>query len=268
MYGIYKQIIMLDNVSRFFLNFSHDTIIIPLIIIGYIWIDRKVFFHGICLLLTSMLLNLALKITFQVPLAPSLGKEGFAFPSGHMQSSIVLYGWLFKSLNKLIIKVMITMLLIGISAGLVHLGYHNYFDIFGAVFAGLLLIFLYSWFLKSFGESILSLIILLFSTLLMVYICLLNEIKEYSWLAYYSLIGVIPSEYCFRNKQASISNNIKVIATIFCVTTFLLVNQIFLLLKTDSLFLSQLKWLFIGFCIPFSLHFLSLIKPKSHIQGD
>jgi hypothetical protein len=160
------------------------------------------------------------------------------------------------------------MLLIGISAGLVHLGYHNYFDVFGGVFFGLLLIFIYNWFLKSFKESILSLIILLFSTLLMVYIGLLYGIKEYCWLAYYSLIGVISSEYCFKNKKSLISNNIKVIATIFCLSVFLLVNQIFLLLKTDSLFLSQLKWLFIGFCIPFSLHFLSLIKPKSyHIQG-
>ena len=170
---------MLDNTSRFFLAFSHDTIIIPLIIIGYIWIDRKVFFHGICLLLTSMLLNLALKITFQVPLAPSLGKEGFAFPSRHMQSSIVLYGWLLKSVNKRSIKVVITILLIGISIGLVHLGYHNYFDVLAAVFLGLLLIFIYSWFLKTFKESILSMIVLLFNTLLMAYIVLLYEIKEY-----------------------------------------------------------------------------------------
>ena len=73
-----------------------------------------------------------------------------------------------------------------------HLGYHNYFDVFGGVFFGLLLIFIYNWFLKSFKESILSLIILLFSTLLMVYIGLLYGIKEYCWLAYYSLIGVIP----------------------------------------------------------------------------
>lgn len=264
MYGIYRQIIMLDDISRFFLAFSHDTTIIPLIIIGYIWINRKVFFHGICLLLTSMLLNLALKITFQIPLAPSLGKEGFAFPSGHMQSSIVLYGWLLKSINKLPVKVLIIILLIGISAGLVHLGYHNYFDIFGAVFVGILLIFTYSWCLKTFKESSLSLIILLFSTLLMAYIGLLYEIKEYSWLAYYALVGIISSEYCFRNKKTLISNNIKVIATIFCVSTLLLVNQIFLVLHIDSL----LKWLLIGFCIPFSLHFLSLIKPKSQIQGD
>ena len=180
-----------------------------------------------------VLLNLALKITFQIPLAPSLGKEGGAFPSGHMQSSIVLYGWLFKSINRLSIQVLIIILLIGIGGGLVHLGYHNYFDVFGAVFAGILLIFTYNWFLKNFKEIILFLILLLFSTLLMAYIGLLYEIKEYSWLAYYSLVGVISSEYCFRNKKTSISNNIKVIATIFCVSTFLLVNQIFFLLKCE-----------------------------------
>lgn len=158
-----------------------------------------------------------------------------------MQSSTVLYGWLLKSINKLLIKVLIILLLIGIEVSLVHLGYHNYFDVFRAVFVGILLIFTYNWFLKSFKERILSMIVLLFNTLLMVYIGLLYEIKEYSWLAYYSLIGFISFEYCFRNKKASISNNIKVIATIFCACIFLLVNQIFLLLKTDSLCLSQLK---------------------------
>jgi len=83
-----------------------------------------------------------------------------------------------------------------------------------------LLIFIYSWFLKTFKEIILYMIVLLFNTLLMAYIGLLYEIKEYSWLAYYSLIGVISSEYCFRNKKASISNNIKVIAIIFCASIF------------------------------------------------
>jgi undecaprenyl-diphosphatase len=39
-----------------------------------------------------MLFNFALKIIFQVPLPAHIGKQGFAFPSGHMQSSVVLYG--------------------------------------------------------------------------------------------------------------------------------------------------------------------------------
>lgn len=46
--------------------------------------NKKIFYHAACLVFLAILLNVALKSTFQVPLSAALGKTGFAFPSGHM----------------------------------------------------------------------------------------------------------------------------------------------------------------------------------------
>jgi len=252
---------MLENILRFFLACSHEIIIIPLVIIGYIWLDRKVFFHGICLLLTSMLLNLALKSSFRIPLSPALGKEGFAFPSGHMQSSLVFYGWLFKSTNQFLIKIGITVLLIGIGVGLLYFGYHGYLDIFGALFFGLLLIGTYHGCLKYCRPALLPILIFLFSTVFMIYISWVYEVKEYSWMAYYALIGIVSSDYCFRNKIPAINNVFKMKATVFCLLVFVLMNKIFTVF-TQAPCTSQLKWLLIAYSIPFSLYFVSVIRLK------
>ncbi len=45
---------MLDNVAKIFLSFSHDIVIIPLLILGYIWLEQKVFFNAICLILQNL----------------------------------------------------------------------------------------------------------------------------------------------------------------------------------------------------------------------
>ena len=118
---------MTDIVTSFFLSFSHDTVIIPFVIIGYIWLDRNLFFNAICLILLSIIFNSALKITFQIPLSPLLNKEGFAFPSGHMMSSAVLYGWILLHTQNLFYRTSIIIVLFGIAFSLVHCGYHNYY---------------------------------------------------------------------------------------------------------------------------------------------
>lgn len=46
---------MLDIIAKFFLSFSHDIVIIPLLILGYIWLNREVFFNAIYLILVSIL---------------------------------------------------------------------------------------------------------------------------------------------------------------------------------------------------------------------
>ncbi|SRR5579883_912026 len=194
---------MSDALFRFFLAFSHGTIIIPLIIIGYLWFDRRrVFFHGTCLLLLSMAFNWALKVTFQIPLSPELGKEGFAFPSGHMQTAFVFYGWLWRSFhNHLPVKIGIPLVLIGIGIGLVHFGYHTYFDVFGGLFFGFLLLYTYSWLLMRLKETTFLITLFLFSTSLMVYSGLVYKIKELTWIAYGVLVFLIFSQYVFKFKK-------------------------------------------------------------------
>ena len=76
--------------------FCQVEVVLPILILGYIWINKRVFMHGIFIVLFGMMLNSALKMTLQVPLPPALGiVEGYAFPSGHMQVAVVLYGWLY-----------------------------------------------------------------------------------------------------------------------------------------------------------------------------
>lgn len=252
---------MLETTGRLFLAFSHDNILIPLIILGYIWLDRDIYFHAVCLLLTSMLFNLALQSTFKIPLAFSVGKQGFAFPSGHMQSAVVFYGWLFQSTNRLIIKSSITILLIGIGLSLLYFGYHNSFDILGAIFFGLLLIWAYNQLLISIQQTLLPVVILLFNTLLVLYISFAHGMNQYSWMAYYALIGIIFSELHFKQKTTLVDNISKLLATLLCVIAFILTNQIFP--KNHFIpFIASFKWLFIGYSAPFSLYCASMLELK------
>ncbi|WP_342279041.1 phosphatase PAP2 family protein [Candidatus Tisiphia endosymbiont of Myopa tessellatipennis] len=162
-----------------------------------------------------MLFNFALKIIFQVPLSAHIGKQGFAFPSGHMQSSVVLYGWLMTKTQSRICKILITGLLFGIGMSLVYFGYHNYFDILGAIFFGSLLIAFYT-FLASTKKQILPPVLLTFTTFLMLYIASIHKVEEHLYMAYYALIGVIFSEniftkknnnYNYKSTKQNISNN-------------------------------------------------------------
>lgn len=177
-----------DHLANFFLSFSHMTLIIPIVLLGFIRGDRKLFYHAACIMLFSILVNYALKITFHIPLSPTLGKTGFAFPSGHMQVASVLYGWIAYKKQNLLLYLLMSILLCGIAFGLAHLGYHNYYDITGAVLVAVILIALYNVFqLKK--PSLLTPCILVAATFLMGYIYLYHgEIPLYIQIACYTLL--------------------------------------------------------------------------------
>jgi membrane-associated phospholipid phosphatase len=85
----------MDFLAKFFLLFGNNAILMPLIFTGLILRQRH-FLIPTFLLLFTMILSATLKLVFAVPYSPELvqklGKEGFSFPSGHMQSTIVFYG--------------------------------------------------------------------------------------------------------------------------------------------------------------------------------
>jgi len=191
---------MWDIFFRFFLSFSHGIVIVPLIILGYLRCDQRVFFHGTCILLLSMVLNWALKVTFQVPLPVEFSEGGFAFPSGHMQAAFVFYGWLWKSFHNLSIRLGVPLVLIGIGVSLVHFGYHTYFDVWGGVGFGMLLLSVYTWLLR-LKEKEFLLIVFLFSTFLMMYSGWMYNLKPVSWRAYSLLIVLIIFQHCFKFKK-------------------------------------------------------------------
>ena len=83
---------MLDELYKFFLSFVHNPVLLPLIIIGYIWLDRRIFFHAASILLLGMLVNGALKYTFRIPLSPSIGKQDLHFLADTCKHQLLFMG--------------------------------------------------------------------------------------------------------------------------------------------------------------------------------
>ena len=251
---------MLDYLTAFVLVFSHDTILIPLIVLGYIWLDRAIFYHATCLLLLSMLVNPALKVTFKVPLLPHLG-GGYAFPSGHMQSATVFYGWIAYKTPCWMVRTMILALLIGIGFGLVHLGFHRVEDIAAAVFVGIALIALYCWVKRLCGNKC-SVLLIAIATALLFYIQAKgHQITDTNWLAYFALIGFILSShfnpsYSYASDQTKRMQQ-KLLATAICLGSVFLIRYGFQQLTIHAPQLPntiiEAQWLAIGYIIPFSI---------------
>jgi len=252
---------MLDEFYRFFLSFVHIPVLLPLIIVGYIWLDKKIFFHAISITLLTVIFNGALKWTFRIPLAPSIGQAGFAFPSGHMQVAAAFYGWLFNSTNKYIVKIGTSIIMLGIAAGLMHFNYHNLIDVLGAFICAFTFINLYKHLLTKYGEQKLSLINALLATILIWYLYLLDGIVPKALMAYYSLLAFSASEILLKNHSINLSKPYKVLATVVC--GLLLYSAYSLVsIPSSNLLISELNGLLIGSIAPFSTYAISLIQAK------
>lgn len=93
------------------------------------------------LILITLILNPYLKFIWKVPLPPALGKEGWAFPSGHMQMACTFYGWMAWQTSYRWLRLIILCLLGAVGFGLIYFGFHDLKNVLGAVFfAGLILI--------------------------------------------------------------------------------------------------------------------------------
>lgn len=238
---------MTDIISKFFLEFSNQTLIIPIVVLGFIWSNRNIFYHTICLTLLSMILSAALKLTFQ-----KLSPYGFSFPSGHMQASVVLYGWLAYNFKNIIFRVTITILLSGIAFGLIYLDYHDLEDILGGVFFAILLIYTYQNLLKSLRRDI-YIFSMFLATCMMLYIFIrYDQIPPHVYLAYYALIGFNLSIKIFEQKMALNSYTHKILSSILCFISIYIIFSIFKssLLMDFPIYLYQTQWLLIGTSIP------------------
>jgi hypothetical protein len=137
------------------LIFSQGLVMAPLLLVGFVtqggfFIKKSssegfVIWGNACLLvLFTMIFNVLLKSLFLVPLAPALKIKGFAFPSGHMQTSVALYGWLFLAYPNQILHKALLLILAGIGYGLIHQGYHTLADVGGAVAFGIITLYAFS----------------------------------------------------------------------------------------------------------------------------
>ncbi|AIF81451.1 hypothetical protein I862_04455 [endosymbiont of Acanthamoeba sp. UWC8] len=133
-----------DIFFRILTDLSHFHVIALVSIIGFVLFNRKAFGSALFITIFTMALNAYLKSVWQVPLNPELNKEGWAFPSGHTQSSCVFWFFLSLMLEKRRMIICAPVVLLGVVSGIVHFGYHEWYEILSAIgFAGLEIIFFY-----------------------------------------------------------------------------------------------------------------------------
>lgn len=234
------------------LAFTQVELILPLGLIGYIFYDRRIFIDAFCLVMLSVIVNVVLKVIFQVPLASHLG-EGYAFPSGHMQSTSVFYLYIMLGLRQRIFTVVISLLLAALAVSLYICNYHNVMDIvFGLLFA-CMLIWMYHC-LSSFSDGVRYGAIISASSFLMLYIdCRYPMIKPYVWMAYYGLWGVAFAQF-FIDEKKHYSMRVKCSALIFSCVVCCMIQYLFSsYLAMTEMFIYQTQWFFMS-----SLMILSL----------
>ena len=134
---------MSGNIADLCLMVTTEPVIIGLFLIGFIVFDRRTFLHALCLLLFTMIYNHWLKSLWKIPLNAALGKQGWAFPSGHMHSSFVFMSFIAWNYRRLkMITIPVILVLTGVGCSLIVKGYHNLIDVLGASAFGSLSVFI------------------------------------------------------------------------------------------------------------------------------
>jgi undecaprenyl-diphosphatase len=127
---------MSDLYADLMLGFAHAPVLLFITLIGTLLFGRSLFFQTAYLLSLDILLNVALKGTFKIPLSLSLHTIGYAFPSGHMQMATVFYLWWAFVISSWFYRVIVPFVLIGIGSALIHYGCHNSYDVISGFFVG------------------------------------------------------------------------------------------------------------------------------------
>lgn len=203
----------LDTFFSFISYFTRDSFIVPFLLIGYIFFNKKIFKNTIILLLFNILFNVALKVTFKVPLAPEISKYWYAFPSGHAQTAFVLYGSLLYQFKNIYLRSICKFLLITIPCYLIYFGYHDVFDIIGAIFFSYILLLFYNTLIKK--QKTMPAVVLFLSTIFYLYsmnILLsmqhVNKIIKNITMSYFLLNSFLLFSQYFKKAKTNLKNNI------------------------------------------------------------
>lgn len=90
----------LDSFLNGVLLFNKQAFIGTFLLVGYFLSNRRYFLETLCLILVSFAISNYLKFQFKMPLPPGIiSSAHYGFPSGHMLQSVVMWGWLVKSLK-------------------------------------------------------------------------------------------------------------------------------------------------------------------------
>ena len=252
---------MLNFISNVFLQFTHITVILPFIVFGMIFHDRKRYSHAACLLFFVMIWNTLLKHSFKIPLMPHLG-AGYCYPSGHFHIAIVFYGYLFYKTRNEFVKIALTIILCGCGWSLIHNNYHDLTDVIGALLFGIAEVIIYYLLLATIGVKRAAIFVLLFSVVIMFTLTFVHKIEYHVWLAFYGLLGFICS-LSFGKEYLSHGNFQKILA---CILSFIFIGAImyvFQYVKFAQFYLSELRFVLLPFAIVGSVNIVDIFQKKT-----
>jgi hypothetical protein len=241
----------------------NEMVLVPLIIFGFLALDRKIFGHATILLMFIMILNSFLKSIFQVPLSEHLNISGYAFPSGHMSSAFTFYGWLFFSTKNNFIRFLLAAVIAGVGFSLVYKGFHNIYDIAGSVFFCTMLLALYAWLSKTKQASdkpfLLGYLMAAFSTGIMWYFNSYATIPNHVWMAAMVLGGFTLSWTFFAQ---SIKSNPSILSALIGFLCIIGIYYLFLKVKVMINLPYDFHWAIIGILIPLAAKLTSGVSLK------
>ncbi|MGE3319589.1 MAG: phosphatase PAP2 family protein [Candidatus Berkiella sp.] len=181
---------MLELIAKTGLLFSQPLILASIVLVGFLNRNEALFGRTLFILLFTMVYNVYLKSIWQIPLPAPL--EGWAFPSGHMHSTMAFWGALALEYKRFWFRILVLMILAMSGFALVYSGYHYPIDILGAVAFGSLTLLVYRFLLQqSFCKELpyrLGFLLIPLATL-----CILltppEARKLHLWQAYGAMIG-------------------------------------------------------------------------------
>ena len=187
-------------ISQYFLFWVRPEFLFLFLILGYLFIDQKIFRRTIILLLFTSVLGAVLKCIWKVPLAPQLAKNWWAYPSGHTQFSVVMWLTLLYQLPRkwLLIKKWVVL-----PAGLyfmVDAGYHDWPEVFGGICSGIIISCCYIFWLLQENKNELAYRVSMFSIAAGMYaiLTLTYNSVDFSWMA--KIIGLMIVACAVNNK--------------------------------------------------------------------
>jgi hypothetical protein len=126
---------------------------------------------------------------WHIPLPPEVSSDGYAFPSGHMQSSAAFWGWLAYELRKKWLNYFVITLLFAIGCSLIYMGYHNYNDVIFANIFALVEILFYRLILTKVEKEEEPYLGLAFAVLAILVIFIIPKSMPNLWLALGAMLG-------------------------------------------------------------------------------
>ncbi len=251
----------LNIITKIILMSCNEVVLVPLIIGGFLGVDRKIFGHATILLMSIMILNSFLKSIFQIPLPPHLNIETYAFPSGHMSSAITFYGWLALNTKNNFIRFILVSLIAGVGYSLIHKGFHNIYDIAGSIFFSAILLGIYTWLARtkqiSNNPPLLGYLMITFLSVIIWYFSKNGNVPNHVLMAFMTLIGFTLSWTFFAN---SIRNNASflsaVVGSLCIIGIYYLSSQLKIAINMPY----NLQWAIVGIFIPIAAKLTSGIN--------